>query len=63
MSAVENTDDLVIGSGFGGAILLLCADIVVRLLPIHPELHLGVMTAVIGAPFLFSLVYRLRKEA
>jgi iron complex transport system permease protein len=54
---------LLLVSGFGGAILLLAADIVVRLLPIHPELKLGVMTALIGAPFLFSLIYRLRQEA
>lgn len=54
---------LLLVSGFGGAILLLGADIGVRLLPIRPELHLGVMTALIGAPFLFSLVYRLRREA
>jgi iron complex transport system permease protein len=54
---------LLLVSGFGGAILLLGADIVVRLLPIHPELKLGVVTAVIGSPFLFSLLYRLRREA
>jgi iron complex transport system permease protein len=54
---------LLLVSGFGGAILLLAADIVVRLLPIHPELKLGVVTAIIGAPFLFSLIYRLRQEA
>ena len=33
------------------------------LLPIRPELKLGVVTAIIGAPFLFSLIYRLREEA
>ena len=54
---------LLLVSGFGGAILLLGADIVARLLPIYPELKLGVLTALIGAPFLFSLVYRLRQEA
>jgi iron complex transport system permease protein len=54
---------LLLVSGFGGAILLLAADIAVRLLPIHPELKLGVVTAIIGAPFLFSLIYRLRQEA
>jgi iron complex transport system permease protein len=54
---------LLLVSGFGGAILLLAADIVIRLVPIHPELKLGVVTAIIGAPFLFSLIYRLRQEA
>jgi len=54
---------LLLVSGLGGAILLLAADIAARLLPIHPELKLGVITALIGAPFLFSLIYRLRQEA
>ncbi len=54
---------LLLVSGFGGAIALLCADIGVRLAPIHPELRLGVVTALVGAPFLFSLIDRLRREA
>lgn len=54
---------LLLVSGFGGAILLLAADIGVRVLPILPELKLGVVTAIIGAPFLFSLIYRFRRES
>jgi iron complex transport system permease protein len=54
---------LLLVSGLGGAILLLSADIAARLLPIHPELKLGVITAIVGAPFLFSLIYRLRQGA
>ncbi|MEN5084404.1 iron ABC transporter permease [Bosea sp. TWI1241] len=54
---------LLIASGFGGAILVLAADLGVRLAPIRPELKLGVVTALIGAPFLFALVQRLRREA
>lgn len=53
---------LLLASGFGGAVLLLLADIAVRLIAIQPELKLGVLTAVVGAPFLFSLIYRLRRE-
>jgi iron complex transport system permease protein len=34
----------------------------VRLIPTRPELKLGVVTAIIGAPFLFSLIWRLRGE-
>ena len=49
-------------AGFGGAILTLTADILVRVLPIQPELKLGVVTALIGAPFLFHLIWRLRGE-
>ena len=54
---------LLLASGLGGAGLLLLSDIAARLLPIRPELKLGVITALIGAPFLFHLVYRLRREA
>ena len=54
---------LLFVSGLGGAALLLLADIAARLLPIRPELKLGVITAMVGAPFLFHLVYRLRREA
>jgi len=53
---------LLFVSGLGGAALTLAADISVRLLPIRPELKLGVITAIIGAPFLLSLIYRLRGE-
>jgi iron complex transport system permease protein len=53
---------LLLVSGLGGAALTLASDIAVRLLPVRPELKLGVITAIIGAPFLFSLIYRLRAE-
>lgn len=53
---------LLFVSGLGGAVLTLAADISVRLLPVRPELRLGVVTAIIGAPFLFSLIFRLRRE-
>ncbi|MBN9435771.1 iron ABC transporter permease [Bosea sp. (in: a-proteobacteria)] len=54
---------LLLVSGFGGAILTLAADIALRLMPIRPELKLGVVTALIGAPFLFSLIQRMRRAA
>jgi len=54
---------LLLVSGFGGAIVLLVADIVVRLIPLHPELRLGVATALIGAPLLYGLIDRMRREA
>jgi iron complex transport system permease protein len=54
---------LLLVSGFGGAILTLAADTGLRLMPIRPELKLGVVTALIGAPFLFSLIHRLRRGA
>lgn len=53
---------LLVVSGFAGSILLLSADIAVRLIPVSPELKLGVMTAFAGAPFMFYLLYRLRRQ-
>jgi len=52
---------LLIASGLSGASLTLAADVAVRLIPTRPELQLGVVTAIIGAPFLFSLVWRYRR--
>lgn len=46
-----------------GALLLLCADVATRLIRIEPELQLGVFTSLIGTPFFFWLVVRLRKAA
>ncbi|GBU17659.1 MULTISPECIES: iron ABC transporter permease [Methylobacterium] len=45
-------------SGLTGAVLVLAADIAIRLLPTRPELKLGVVTALIGAPFLILLLLR-----
>jgi len=53
---------LLLASALGGAALTLAADIAVRLIPTRPELKLGVVTAIIGAPFLFSLIWRLRGD-
>ncbi|QPC44124.1 iron ABC transporter permease [Kaustia mangrovi] len=53
---------LLVASGLGGAVLTLAADVAVRLVAAQPELKLGVVTALIGAPFLFSLIWRLRGQ-
>ncbi|MEE7455249.1 ABC transporter permease [Methylorubrum populi] len=47
-------------SGLAGAVLVLAADIGVRLLATRPELKLGVVTALVGAPFLIVLLLRSR---
>lgn len=49
----------VILSGFLGAILLLAADSLIRMLPTQSELKLGVVTAFLGVPL---LLYLLRRE-
>ena len=46
-----------------GALLLLCADIAARLAHTNPELRLGVFTSLLGTPFFFWLVVRIRKVA
>jgi iron complex transport system permease protein len=46
-----------------GALLLLCADIAARLVHTNPELALGVFTSLLGTPFFFWLVVRIRKVA
>lgn len=53
---------LLAASALGGAALLLAADIAVRLLPMQSELKLGVMTALVGAPFFLHLLMRMRRQ-
>jgi len=50
-------------AALSGALLLLFADIATRLIHVGTELKLGVLTSLIGTPFFFWLVVRLRKTA
>lgn len=52
---------LLPASAFGGAILLLCADIGVRLFPAGVEIKVGVVTALVGAPFFLYLIIKSRR--
>ena len=54
---------LLLPSALAGAALTLAADIVVRLPPTGLELKLGVITALLGAPFFLYLVLKARREA
>lgn len=54
---------LLLPAGLGGAALLLAADVAVRLVRPVGELNLGVLTALIGAPFFLWLVVRSRRGA
>ena len=49
-------------SAMGGAAMLLLADICVRLLPTQTPLKVGVLTALVGAPFFLRLILRSRRE-
>jgi iron complex transport system permease protein len=50
-------------AALSGALLLLFADVATRLIHVGAELRLGVLTSLIGTPFFFWLVVRLRKTA
>jgi iron complex transport system permease protein len=51
---------LLIASALGGAALLLAADTLLRWLAPVVDLRIGVLTAMLGAPFFLALVLRLR---
>ncbi len=55
-------DRLLMPSALAGAMVVTLADILVRLLPPERELKLGVLTALVGAPFFIWLVYRERSR-
>jgi iron complex transport system permease protein len=44
----------------GGAAMLLASDIAVRLIAPDQDLKLGVLTALVGAPFFLHLLWRMR---
>lgn len=51
----ERPGALLVPSFLGGAVLVLAADIAVRLTPLQQEMRLGVVTALLGAPMLLRL--------
>jgi iron complex transport system permease protein len=51
---------LLLSSAITGAILLLVADIVVQVLSDNGEMKLGVITALVGAPFFLFLILKSR---
>jgi iron complex transport system permease protein len=54
---------ILLPAAIAGAVLMLGADIATRLIRIGPEMKLGVFTALLGTPFFFWLVVRLRRLA
>ena len=52
---------LIVPSALAGALLVLVADSVVRVLPLMTELRLGIMLSLLGAPFFLWLLLRMRK--
>jgi iron complex transport system permease protein len=54
---------LLLPSFLAGALLTLAADTAIRLMPPGPELKLGVVTALVGAPFFLHLIMRPQRSA
>lgn len=52
----------ILPAALAGAVLVLAADILVRVIIVGPELKLGVLTALAGAPFFLWLIARTRRE-
>ena len=53
---------LLVASALGGATLTLLADLAARLILTDREINLGVLTALIGAPFFLALVLQARRN-
>ncbi|MES9860397.1 MAG: iron ABC transporter permease [Candidatus Thiodiazotropha sp. LLP2] len=53
---------LLLPSALGGALLLLLADIGVRLIPLTTEIKVGVITSLLGAPFFLWLILNQRRR-
>ncbi|HEY9038015.1 MAG TPA: iron ABC transporter permease [Roseovarius sp.] len=53
---------LLWASALGGAVMLLIADIAVRIILPTQDLKLGVLTALVGAPVFLHLIYKTRKD-
>jgi len=54
---------LLPASALTGAAILLAADIATRVIAPERDLKLGVLTALVGAPFFLHLVRRMAREA
>jgi len=52
---------LLLPSALAGALLVLAADSVVRVLPLVTELRLGIALSLLGAPFFLALLLRMRR--
>lgn len=53
---------LLLASALGGAVLVMVADALVRLMSPILDIRIGVLTAVLGAPFFLWLIVKLRRE-
>jgi iron complex transport system permease protein len=54
---------LIVASAFGGAVLMLAADLLARTIVPGAELPIGMLTALVGGPFFFFLLWRQRRRS
>ncbi len=57
----KRPSSLIVPSALAGALLVLVADVVCRILPLVTELRLGIALSLIGAPFFLMLLLRMRR--
>ncbi len=57
----KRPSSLIVPSALAGALLVLVADVVCRILPMVTELRLGIALSLIGAPFFLMLLLRMRR--
>jgi iron complex transport system permease protein len=62
-SAGHEPRRVLLPAALAGALLLLTADVVARLLPLAQELKLGVLTGLVGSPFFLWLVWKMKERA
>ncbi|MEM8628035.1 MAG: iron ABC transporter permease [Pseudomonadota bacterium] len=53
---------LLLASALGGAAVVLAADVAVRVIAPDRDLKLGVLTAIVGAPFFLWLIFKMRRD-
>jgi iron complex transport system permease protein len=53
---------LIVPSALAGALLVLVADCLCRVLPLVTELRLGIALSLVGAPFFLGLLLKMRRE-
>jgi iron complex transport system permease protein len=54
---------LIVASAFGGAVLMLAADLLARTIVPGAELPIGMLTSLVGGPFFFFLLWRQRRRS
>jgi iron complex transport system permease protein len=61
-SAGHEPRRVLLPAAAAGALLLLTADVIARLLPLAQELKLGVLTGLVGSPFFLWLVWKMKER-